>query len=55
MDKLDEAQIGIIMAGLRLIQRQGIPDDLMEVATNGFKFDPLDDDEIDALCEQINV
>jgi hypothetical protein len=51
----DDQETAIILAGLRLIQRQGVPDDLEDIATNFGAFDPLDDDDIDALCERINT
>jgi len=35
---LDDAQAAAVLAGLRLLQRQGCPPDLVEVATNCGRF-----------------
>ena len=52
---LDDAQVAAVLAGLRLLQRQGCPADLEEVATSCGRFDLPDDDFLDALCEQVNA
>jgi len=63
-EKLNDREIGAVLAGLRLIQgmREGTVTTTkaeMDVAiddieSNGGKHDPLDADEIDALCERLN-
>lgn len=52
---LDDVQAAAILAGLRLLQRQGCPADLVEVATNFGRFGLPDDAFLDALCEQVNA
>ncbi|UTU07723.1 hypothetical protein CcrC1_gp532 [Caulobacter phage C1] len=52
---LDEREAAAVIAGLRLLQRIGVPVELEDVATNGGAFDVLDDTAIDALCERINL
>ena len=52
---LDNAQIAAVLAGLRLLQKQGCPDALEDIATNGGEFDLPGDDFIDELCEKINL
>ena len=45
-----------VLAALRLWQWQaGAPVGIVEIATNGGEHDGLDDSEIDALCERLNV
>lgn len=55
MLNLDDAQVAAVLAGLRLLQRQGCPGDLEEVATSCGRFDLPGDGLIDALCEQVNA
>lgn len=53
---LTPRELGTVLAALRLWQRLNGPpaDDLMDIATDGGTLTPLDDDEIDALCERLN-
>ena len=55
MYTLDDAQVAAVLAGLRLLQRQGCPADLEEVATSCGRFDLPGGDLLDALCEQVNA
>ena len=52
---LDDAQVAAVLAGLRLLQRQGCPGDLVEVATSCGRFGLPGDEFLDALCEQVNA
>lgn len=53
---IDDRELATILAGLRLRQRCDLHDyDLMDVATNGGQVQPLTDDEVDELCERLNV
>jgi len=52
---LDDAQAAAVLAGLRLLQRQGCPPDLVEVATNCGRFGLPSDAFLDALCERVNA
>ncbi|AXQ69619.1 hypothetical protein HOU03_gp149 [Caulobacter phage CcrSC] len=51
---LDDREAAAVLTGLRMIQAQGVPDDLDDLATNGGAFEPLDGDAIDGLCVRIN-
>lgn len=51
---LDNVELATILAGLRMIQRSGVPTELEDVATNGGAFEHLGDDDIDELCERLN-
>lgn len=55
MHTLDDAQLAAILAGLRLLQQQGCPADLEEVATNCGRFGLPGNAFLDALCEQLNA
>ena len=62
MTTLDKRQSATILAALRTMQQvRGecyggeLPEDIDSIRTNGDTLQPLEDDEIDALCEQINV
>ena len=55
MPTLDDAQIAAILAGLRLLQRQGCPADLEEVATSCGRFGLPGGAFLDALCERVNA
>jgi hypothetical protein len=48
-----------VLAGLRLYQRHlevaGVPGDIWNTATNCERFSSLEMEEIDALCERINL
>jgi hypothetical protein len=50
---LDEREIAAVLAGLRCLQAGGFSV-AMDVLTNGGTIRPLDNNEIDALCERIN-
>jgi hypothetical protein len=52
---LDDRELATILAALRLLQEQGCPDHLTDIATEGFSLDTMADDEIDALCERLNI
>jgi hypothetical protein len=56
--KIDERELGTILAGLRLwqeyLQSKEFSPDHMDIATNIGMFEPLSPDEIDELCERIN-
>lgn len=51
MHTLDDAQLAAILAGLRLLQQQGCPADLEEVATNCARFGLPCNAFLNALCE----
>ncbi len=62
MTILDKRQSATILAALRTMQQvRGecyggeLPEDIDSIRTNGDTLQPLEDDEIDALCEQISV
>lgn len=55
MCDLDNVELATVLAGLRIIQRSGVPDDIEDVATCGGEFGVLGDDEIDALRERLNT
>lgn len=54
-------QRDIILAALRLYQQVhdqtggDIPDDILDIATNGGSHDAIDLNAIDDLCERINI
>ena len=52
---LDDRELGTILAALRLLQKQGCPDHLTDIATEGFSLDPMARDEIYDLCERLNT
>ncbi|MDR6397920.1 hypothetical protein ACTOWA_00535 [Herbaspirillum seropedicae] len=57
---VSEAEKATILAALRIYQQQlnlrggAVPSDVFDIANVGGTVDPLDDFEIDALCERIN-
>lgn len=53
---LDARELGAVLAGLRTWQAMsdGAPDGIADIADGCGEFEPLDADEIDALCERIN-
>ena len=55
MHTLDDAQAAAVLAGLRLLQRQGCPPDLVEVATDCGRFGLPGNAFLDALCERVNA
>lgn len=52
---LDDHELATILAALRLLQEQGCPEHLTDIATEGFSLDPMAADEIDDLCERLNI
>lgn len=52
---LDDRELATILAALRLLQEQGCPAHLTDIATEGFSLDPMAGDEIDDLCERFNT
>lgn len=57
-DLLDEREIATILASLRAAQavqqHEPLAPEIMDIATNGGTLEPLDDGEVDDLCERIN-
>lgn len=59
--KLTRREIGTVLAALRLwqqlIERSGLHEQplLADIATDGDTIEPLDADEIEALCEALNL
>jgi hypothetical protein len=51
---LDNAELAAVLAGLRMIQARGVPDDLEDVATDGGRCDLPSDEFIDDLCDKLN-
>lgn len=52
-----EREIASVLAGLRLLQQSrhnGLLPDILDIASNGGEVVPLDDEEIDKLCEALN-
>ena len=53
--QLTERQLATVLAALRLWQNQrSFNLAILDIATNGDQLDPLNTDEIDQLCEEIN-
>ncbi|AMK23262.1 MULTISPECIES: hypothetical protein [Sphingomonadaceae] len=52
---VDDRELGALLAALRLLQQQGCPEELLDVATDGAAFRTIDTSEIDALCERLNA
>lgn len=51
----DEKILAAILGGLRLLQSSGVlPQEIMDILTTNNSHDPLNDDEIDGLCELLN-
>jgi len=51
---VDDRELATVLAALRGHQRRTCPPDLLDIATNGARYVPLTDDEIDGLCERLN-
>ena len=56
---LDPRELAAVLAGLRLVQRElprseFLPQGVHDIFDDGGTIQPLDEDEIDALCETIN-
>ncbi len=57
-EQFDDREITSILAGLRLLQStpfHQLPDDILQIVTDGGILEALSNDEIDDLCEKINV
>ena len=59
MPTLTPAELGAILAGLRLYQREqatdaGMDDAIADIATNEGEHPPMTADEVDALCLRLN-
>lgn len=52
--ELNSQELATVLAALRFWQRKGPTTIEWDIATNGGKFLPLDDNEIDDLCEKLN-
>lgn len=56
---LNDRQLGAVLAGLRLLQAHAMDGyenpHILDVFTNGESFEPLSPDEIDDLCDALNV
>ena len=57
--QLDRRELGTVLAALRFWQRalnwSGAPPGMLPIATDDGEVEPLTADEIDTLCERINV
>ena len=51
---LSVRDIAIVLAGLRTLQKNGVPAEIHDILTNDGEFAEPTDDEIDELCERIN-
>lgn len=58
---LNKQETAIVLAALRIYQIRGyaenpklLPHDIVNIATNGGRHKPLNDNDIDDLCERIN-
>jgi len=60
MKKLSGAELATVLAALRVYQQVldecagDLPDDILDIATDGGSFERLGIDEIDDLCEALN-
>lgn len=56
---LNDRQLAAVLAGLRLLQAHAMDgyenEHILDVFTNGESFEPLTPDEIDELCDSINL
>lgn len=53
---LDRAELGAILAALRLLQRTAqVSREINSILTGCNEFEPLSVDQIDTLCERINT
>lgn len=55
--KLTDRELGTVLAALRMYQRalaEYRDEPFSDIATNGGTVHPLDESEIDALCERLN-
>lgn len=51
--EINDREFATVLAALRCYQEFGCSAE--DIATNGGEFEPLSDDEIDALCEGLNL
>lgn len=51
----DDKETATVLAALRLLQEQGCPDHLLDIATDGDRWHPAGGGEIDILCEKIDT
>lgn len=51
---VDGRELATVLAALRDHQRRTCPPDLLDIATNGDRHEPLTGEEIDRLCERLN-
>lgn len=56
MRQLNDREVAMLLGGLRLLQEQheALPDGVFQIVDEGCP-DGVDEDEIDQLCEAINV
>jgi hypothetical protein len=55
MHHLDNRELGTVLAALRVWQGMGqVSQSIQDIATDGGTIEPLNNEEIDALCERIN-
>lgn len=56
---LSDRELAAVLAGLRMLETAAeehtLDDDIEDILTNGDAFEPLDPDEIEALCERLNT
>lgn len=58
--QVTERELATILAALRFYQRDDVIAEhrdaaILDIATNGGSFPPLDEDEVDRLCEALNT
>jgi hypothetical protein len=54
MQGLNSQELAAVLAGLRMLQSHGCPEDLQDIATDGGKTAVLTEEQIDELCEKLN-
>ncbi|HEX5426550.1 MAG TPA: hypothetical protein VFW94_23585 [Candidatus Acidoferrales bacterium] len=52
--KLSSVELAAVLTGLRMYQKHGIDAEMLDIATNAGEFQPLDNVDIDDLCERLN-
>jgi hypothetical protein len=54
--EIDDREFATVLAALRCYQAVGCgAKGTIDIATNGGEFEPLDEEEIDDLCEELNL